>query len=168
MNRPVINEQSPSKKYSKIFQIILGIDVALTVTIFSIFCWRIDMYRYYGDKWYWDEFKGIFAAYSLLLLASITRVIFGFLIMRNYSRSKVYGYNIPSPICLAFGVAMCIAFNTKMNVRTTEHEYDRQRQWTAELPLAIIVTLLNAVFLFTGVRVLKRGEIDDTTFKLNL
>ena len=139
--------------------ISLILDVVLAISIFGIYCWRLDALRSIMSTDLLeptDKFKGLLGLYSLLIMASVTRIIFGFLLTKSYQRLKAYGYTIPSAFCLLFGIVLAAAFND------TAYNFVGQsvRLWEAELPIGIITIFFNLVFLTVGSRIVQRGNVD--------
>lgn len=153
-----------------IFLFTLIFDTMWAISIAGVLFWRIDAYRRTvapGNPlpldWIFKKQKGLLVLYSVLLIVSVTRITFGFLLTKSYDRMKAYGYNIPCVICLILGIILCAIYSDdtfKIQVQRGIF-VDVTLKWEGALPIGIITILTNLIFLAIGSRVLQKGNVDN-------
>lgn len=153
-----------------IFLFTLIFDTIWTISVAGVLFWQIDGYRRTVSPgnplpldWIFNKQKGLLGLYSVLLIVSVTRIVFGFLLTKSYDRMKAYGYNIPCVICLILGIILCAVYsNDTFKIQVRHGVFvDATVKWEGALPIGIITILNNLLFLVVGSLILQRGNVDD-------
>ena len=112
---------------NRLFFAVLILDIIWTICVVSFF-WDFDGYRS-TFLLYWTshqvrwlnkaEQNGChLGLYAVLISISIIRIVSGFLMARTLSRSKVFGYLIPSAICILLGTIDYSVFHSRVTFIT--------------------------------------------------
>lgn len=120
--------------------------------------WRVDWFRQLaaaGVTEFSTKFVGLLILYLVIGMFNIVRIVSGFKMIKYYNSKRAMLYIFPCAICMVFGIILAAAFNDEILITGQEKLYE------AELPLGIIMIIVNLIFGSIGVRVFRRGDVDN-------